>query len=171
MLNTETGMRTIVRVSCGLVAASLGAALVKVLHVVTPYQLWLGYAEVGERLTEVGRLVIVTAAHQAFFLTPLAITAILGLKVNRIHGWLAYVGVGALIGLAGLCVQIAGESGSERTVANLYAVRVYCLEGAFAGLVYWWIAGRFAAGRRVSLLEKAHPYRIDRPRLRVSDLS
>lgn len=163
-------MRTISRIMIGLIAASLTAALVKVLHVITPAELaaLTGDALI-KRLLRLGDLVLLTATHQALFVVPMALIAIAVAEANRWRSWIVYAMMGCAIAAAGFYLQLASEN-EVRTIANTYAVRAYALEGLLAAFVYWLIAGRFAGWRRGGGLVKATPYPVGIPRLRVSDI-
>jgi len=164
-------MQTVVRVLSGLIAASLMAALVKVLHVITPMELQsLSGDALASRLMRVAELVALTATHQAFFVLPLGLIAAVIAEVNRIRHWFVYALIGAAIAAAGFYVQVTGES-VVRTIVNPYAGQAYAIEGIVAGVVYWLIAGRFAGWRRGGGLVKTQPFPVDKPRLRVSDIS
>lgn len=165
-------MRTVVRVLIGLVAACLVAALVMVLHVITPAELWslAGTFDLAPRLLRVGELTLLTATHQSFFILPLALVAAGVAELNRFRHWLLYAFLGVLIAAAGMYVQYAAED-ELRTIANPYAARAYALEGLLAGLAYWLFAGRFSGWRRGGGLVRTRPYPVDKPRMKVSDLA
>jgi hypothetical protein len=164
-------MRTALRVLLGLVLASLTAALVKVLHVITPAELLnLSGSALVDRLGRAADLVALTATHEAFFVLPLSLIAAIVCEVNRIRNAFAYVVIGVIIAAAGFYVQMTGES-VTRTIVNAYAGQAYALQGMAAGFIYWLSAGRFAGWRRGGGLVKAQPYPIGKPRLRVSDVS
>lgn len=163
-------MRTIARVMLGLIAACLMAALVKVLHVITPMELWgLAGPALPTRLYRLGELVLLTATHQAFFVLPLAVMAAVVTEINRIRGWLTYTVLGIVIAAAGFYLQYVSE-GTIRTIVNPYAAQAYAIEGGLAGLVYWLIAGRFAGWRRGGGLVKTKPYPVAKPGPRVADV-
>lgn len=160
-------MTTVFRVLAGIVAACLMAALVKVLHVITP----AGLAEAGAlagRLPRLAELTALTATQEALFIIPLGIAAAVVTETNRIRSWFAYAILGLLIAAAGFFVQQAGES-AVRTIVNPYAGQAYALAGVLGGLAYWLVAGRYAGWRRGGGLVKTRPYPVGRPRLRVSD--
>lgn len=163
-------MRTILRIAVGLIAACFTAALVKVLHVVTPSELSsLTGDALSNRLWRLGDLVLLTATHQALFLVPMALIAITVAEFNRWRSWIVYAIIGWMIAAAGFYLQLASEN-AARTIANTYAARAYALEGLLAAIVYWLMAGRFAGWRRGGGLIKATPYPVGMPRLRVSDV-
>jgi hypothetical protein len=168
--NNGAAMRTLLRVLTGLIAACLTAALIKVLHVITPSELAsLSGSALTSRLARLGELVALTATHQAFFVVPLALIAVVLAEINRVRSWLAYAVIGALIAGAGFSIQFVSES-AIRTIVNPYAGQAYAIEGIVAGLVYWFLAGRFAGWRSGGGLVKAKPYPVSKPRLRVSDV-
>ena len=163
-------MQAVLRVLIGLTLASLAAAAVKVGHVITPSELaGLTGDALTARLSRFGELTLLTATHQSLFILPLALIATFVAELNRLRGWLTYAFIGFAIALAGLCVQIAGES-ELRTIVNPYALRAYMIEGICAGLVYWLVAGRFSGWRHNGALVKATPYPVAKPHLSVSDL-
>lgn len=163
-------MRTFFRVIAGLIAACLAAALIKVLHVITPTELiGLSGAALTARLVRLGELVALTATHQAFFVVPLALIAVVLAEINRLRSWLAYALIGAAIAGAGFYLQFVSEN-AIRTIINPYAGQAYAIEGIAAGLVYWLLAGRFAGWRRGGGLVKTQPYPVGKPRLRVSEV-
>ena len=164
-------MRTALRILFGLVTACLAAALVKVLHVITPTELFgLAGDALTTRLFRLGELVLLTATHQALFVMPLALIAITVTEINRWRGWFVYALLGLVMAAAGFYLQFASE-GELKTIVNQYAARAYALEGLIAGLAYWLAAGRYAGWRRGGGLVKAKPYPIGTPRLRVSDIA
>ena len=163
-------MRTFFRVLAGLIAACLTAALIKVLHVITPAELAsLSGSALTQRLARLGELVALTATQQAFFVVPLALIAVILAEINRVRSWFAYAFIGAVIAGAGFYIQFVSES-AIRTIVNPYAGQAYAIEGIAAGLVYWLLAGRFAGWRRGGGLVKAQPFPVAKPRLRVSDV-
>jgi hypothetical protein len=163
-------MRTFFRVIVGLIAACLTAALIKVLHVITPTELMgLSGPALTSRLGRLGELVALTATHQAFFVVPLAVIAVVLAEINRLRSWLAYALIGAVIAGAGFYLQFVSES-AIRTIINPYAGQAYAIEGIAAGLVYWLLAGRFAGWRRGGGLVKTQPYPVGKPRLHVSEV-
>jgi hypothetical protein len=163
-------MRTFFRVLIGLIAACLTAALMKVLHVITPAELLsLSGPALTSRLVRLAELVALTATHQALFVIPLALIAVVLAEYNRVRSWFAYAFIGALIAGAGFYIQFVSES-AIRTIVNPYAGQAYAIEGIAAGLVYWLFAGRFAGWRRGGGLVKIKPYPVGKPRLRVSDV-
>ncbi|MEQ1696468.1 MAG: hypothetical protein ABL901_11570 [Hyphomicrobiaceae bacterium] len=163
-------MRTILRVLIGLIAACLTAALVKVLHVITPSELaGLSGPALTARLFRLGELGALTATQQAIFVVPLAAIAVVVAEVNRIRSWFAYAIIGAIIAGAGFCIQFVSET-AIRTIVNPYAGQAYAIEGIAAGLIYWLLAGRFAGWRRGGGLVKTQPYPVGKPRLNVSDV-
>lgn len=164
-------MQTVLRVLIGLIGASFAAALVKVLHVITPAELaGLAGDALLTRLSRVADLVALTATHQAFFVLPLGLIAAGIAEVNRLRSWITYALIGAVIAAAGFYVQVTGES-VARTIVNPYAGQAYAIEGIAAGLIYWLLAGRFAGWRRGGGLVKTKPYPLEKPRLRVSDVN
>lgn len=170
-MSAEATMQTVLRVLVGLIAASMAAALAKVLHVITPMELLnLPGDALVARLIRVADLAALTATHQAFFVLPLGLIAAVIAEVNRIRHWFAYALIGAVIAAAGFYVQVTAES-VVRTIVNPYAGQAYAIEGIVAGLVYWLIAGRFAGWRRGGGLVKTQPYPVGKPRLRVSDIT
>lgn len=163
-------MRTVARVLIGLIAACLAAALVKVLHVITPMELWgLAGPAFTTRLYRLGDLVLLTATHQALFVLPLALIAAVVTEVNRIRGWLTYAILGVVIAVAGFYLQYTSEGG-VRTIVNPYAAQAYIIEGGLAGLVYWLIAGRFAGWRRGGGLVKTTPFPLAKPRMGIAEV-
>lgn len=164
-------MQTVLRVFTGLIAAGMAAALAKVLHVITPVELLnLSGEALVARLIRVADLTALTATHQAFFVLPLGLIAAVIAEVNRIRHWFAYALIGALIAAGGFYIQVTGES-VVRTILNPYAGQAYAIEGIVAGLVYWFMAGRFAGWRRGGGLVKTQPYPVGKPSLRVSDVT
>lgn len=162
-------MVSFLRIACGLIAAILVSALIKVSHVITPSELVGLTADVFlARMARLLDLVALTATHQGLFILLFAPIAIGVAELNRIRGVIYYVVAGIAIAAAGLYLQFVGE-GAQRTIANAYAVQAYLVEGVLAGLVYWLIAGRFAGWRRGGGLVKATPYPLGKPRLNVSD--
>ncbi len=163
-------MRTLMRVLFGLTLASVVAALVKVLHVITPDELAaLSGDALAARLERMVDLVALITTHQAVFTVPLALIGIVVCEVNRWRSAFTYAVLGLLIAGGGLALQYTGES-ELRTIANPYAGRAYALEGLAAGLVYWFLSGRYAGWRRGGGLVVAKPYPLVKPRLQVSDV-
>jgi hypothetical protein len=164
-------MRTVFRILFGLTIACLTAALIKVLHVVTPAELaTLTGDALAARLFRLLDLVAITATFQALFVVPLALIGIVIAEVNRLRGVLTYLILGAAIAGAGFYIQVTGE-GETRTIVNPYAIQAYLIEGVAAGFVYWLLAGRFAGWRRGGGLIKATPFPLRKPRQSVSDIA
>ena len=163
-------MRTFFRVLLGLIASCLTAALIKVLHVITPSELvGLTGSALTDRLARLAELVALTATQQTFFVVPLALIAVVLAELNRVRSWFAYALIGAVIAAAGFYIQVVSES-AVRTIVNPYAGQAYAIEGIAAGLVYWLLAGRFAGWRRGGGLVITKPFPVGKPRLRVSDV-
>ena len=163
-------MRSVARVLIGLTVACLTAAAIKVGHVITPPELAVLTGDaLAQRLMRFGELTLLTATHQSLFIVPLALIAMLVTEVNRLRGWFTYALLGVAIAMAGFCVQVVGE-GDLRTIVNDYAVRAYIIEGLFAGLAYWFVAGRYAGWRRGGALVRARPRPITATRASVSDI-
>jgi hypothetical protein len=157
------------RILCGLIAACLVAAMIKVGHVITPGELvGLSGEALNGRLIRLAELVALTATHQGLFIMLFAPIAILVAELNRIRGPLFYVLVGVGIALGGFYLQFVSED-ELRTIANRYAAQAYVVEGALAGLVYWLISGRYAGWRRSGGLVKANPAPLGQARLKVND--
>ncbi len=162
-------MRAISRVLVGLTAACVAAALVKVLHVITPADLaGLSGDALTKRLLRLGDLILVTATQEALFVVPLALMAVTVCEFNRWRALSTYILIAVFVATAGFYVQVASEN-DLRTIVNAYAIRAYYLEGLAAALVYWFVAGRYAGWRRGGGLIRATPYPVGAPRLRVSD--
>jgi len=153
-------MRTIGRVLTGLTVAMLVAAAIKVVHVITPASfIGLSSAEALGRLLRFADLTAVTATQQALFVLPLAVIAASVMEVNRARGLITSAVLGVVLAMAGFLVQWTGEN-AERTILNDYALRAYMIEGFFAGIAYWLVAGRFAGWRRGGALVRARPFPV-----------
>lgn len=164
-------MRTIIRVLTGLVVACVVAALVIVLHVITPDELGaLSGRALMARLERLVELTALTATLQAVFVVPLALIGIVVCELHRVRSAAVYALLGLLIAVAGLWVHYTGES-DVATIINPYAARAYAVEGVVAGLVYWLLAGRYAGWRRGGGLVLAKPFPLGKPRLPVVDVT
>lgn len=164
-------MQAVVRVLVGLMAACLTAALVKILHVITPIELGsLQGPQLLARLARLAELVGLTALHQALFIVPLALIAAMVTEINRVRGPVLYALIGMSIVGAGFYLQHAGES-AVRTIVNPYAAQAYAIEGFVAGLVYWALSGRFAGWRRGGGVVKAKPFPIGAPQRPISEVT
>ncbi len=140
-------MARFVRSLFGFAFACLAAALTQVLFVITPADLYL--LDGDQRIEQVGRALAValSAATQfAIFAAPFALAAILFGFVQGFRGWAYYVFVGLAIALLGFGALYAGETGSDFTIANSYAIAAFSFSGIIAGYVFWLFAGRGPRG-------------------------
>lgn len=141
-------MATLVRSLIGFVLACLAAALTQVLFVITPADLYL--LEMDQRVEQAGRalaLALSAATQFAIFAAPFALVAVIFGFVQGLRGWAYYVFVGLAISLLGFAALYAGESQSDFTIANSYAVAAFAFSGIIAGYVFWLVAGRGPAKR------------------------
>lgn len=140
-------MAKFVRSLFGFAFACLAAALTQVLFVITPADLYL--LESDQRIEQAGRALAValSAATQfAIFAAPFALAAIVFGFVQGVRGWAYYVFVGLAIALLGFAALYAGETGSDFTIANSYAIAAFSFSGIIAGYVFWLVAGRGSRG-------------------------
>lgn len=137
---------SMLRVIIGFVVACLAAGLAMVLFVYTPLELAMEHA--GDRVAEAGLLALMAATHTAVFAAPFALIAAVFAEWQRIGGWLYYAMVGVAIAAVGFAVQSWTEGGGpgEGSILNSYAVTAFIVTGFIAGIVYWLVAGRAAAG-------------------------
>lgn len=133
----------ILRVIIGFVFACLAAGLTMVLFVYTPLEL---ASELGsERLSAAGLLALAAATHSAVFAIPFAMIGAGFGEWQRIGSWLYYVLVGIAIACVGFLAQFWTEAAGEASIVNNYAVTAFIATGFVAGVVYWLVAGRYAA--------------------------
>jgi hypothetical protein len=141
---------SIFRVLFGLIAANLVAGVVQVLFVITPAELMtLGGDALIERLQSAGILVLFAASQSAVFSAPLALIAIALAEWQRIRSIFFYVALGLAVAGSGFLAQYMGEGGAT-TIVNTYALTAYATTGFVAGIVFGWVAGRGAGGRRAA---------------------
>ncbi|MBU2582463.1 MAG: hypothetical protein KJ622_12170 [Alphaproteobacteria bacterium] len=141
-------MAKLVRSLIGFVLACLAAAVTQVLFVITPLDIY-GLND-DQRILELGKvlfLALSAATQFAIFAAPFALAAVIFGLVQGMRGWAYYVFVGLAISLLGFSTLYAGESRSEFTIANSYAVAAFAFSGIIAGYVFWVIAG-MGGGRR-----------------------
>lgn len=142
-------MRTFVRILAGLIAAMLAAAMTVVLFALPPTELvTLEETARGERLFEIGGLVLRAATHALIFCAGFAPIVILIAEWQRLRSWPFYVIVGVVIAAGGFLAQYVSENAAQPTILNNYALVAFVTMGAVGGLVYWMLAGRHAGARR-----------------------
>lgn len=145
----------IIRVVLGFGVACLAAGLTLVLFVYTPLEL---ATETGsERALEVAVLALHAATHSAVFAAPFAFIAAVYGEWQNLGSWLYYCVVGIAIAAVGLFAQFQADG------ANSYAVTAFLVAGLVAGLVYWLLSGRFAAGGQGPTQEVILPQRPSTP--------
>jgi hypothetical protein len=146
----------VLRVLIGLAFAFLAASVTIVLFVYSPVELLQ-----GSGLAEAGFLALAAATHSAVFAAPFALTASVIGEWRRFGSWLYYALSGTAIATIGFVAQYATEATGEASIANAYAGGAFLATGLAAGLVYWFVAGRFAtasvAGRKRSAMPPARP--------------
>lgn len=139
----DFAMARLVRSLIGFLLACLAAAVTQVLFVITPADLYL--LEVDQRLEQGGRalaLALSAATQFAVFAAPFALAAVIFGFVQEFRGWAYYVFVGLAIALLGFAALYAGETQSDFTIANSYAIAAFAFSGIIAGYVFWLVAGR-----------------------------
>jgi drug/metabolite transporter (DMT)-like permease len=129
----------------GFVVACLAAGLTMVLFVYTPAEM-AGEAAAGDRFAEAGMLTLFAATQSAVFAAPFAFIGAGFGEWQKIGAWLYYALVAIAIAGVGFLAQFWSETGAEPSIVNSYAVTAFVAAGFVAGMVYWLIAGRFAAG-------------------------
>ncbi len=126
----------LLRVLLAFAVACLVAGLVQVIFARSPGELGIDPAAILE-------LVLLTATHFAVFSSPFAlVVAALG-EWQSIRNWLYYAVAGIGVAMAGFLAQYSSEGGGP-TIFNVYAIFAFLIPGIIAGLVYWFLAGRYA---------------------------
>jgi hypothetical protein len=131
----------VLRVLIGLGLAFLAAGVTIVLFVYSPLELLEG----SGKAAEAGILALAAATHSAVFAAPFALSAAVIGEWRRFGSWLYYALAGMAIAGIGFLAQYATEAAGEASIANAYALGAFLATGLAAGLVYWRVAGRFAA--------------------------
>jgi len=135
---------TFLRAVLGFLAACLAGGIVLVGFVITPVDLaQLSGAARIERLASAGVLALAVATHAAIFAAPFALIGITIGEWYRYREWTYSALIGIAIGLAGFFAQYAGEASGTATILNVYAFTAHIAAGLVAGVIYWWLAGRF----------------------------
>ncbi len=142
-----TMIGTLARVLYGFLLACLTAGLVKVLFVMTPYELAASPSGVLlERLGQMALLTLLAATHSAIFAAAFMLIAAGVGEWLKIRTLPYYLLAGVAIALLGFAAQFSSEAGGQPTVLNNYALKAFLTAGFFSGLVYWLSAGRSAGG-------------------------
>lgn len=141
-------MRTLFRILTGLVAAMIAAALTMVLFALPPTEFaGMDAAARGDRLFEMGALMLRAATHALIFCAGFAPIVVLIAEWQKLRDWSYYVVVGIVIAAGGFLAQFVSEAAAQPTILNNYALVAFVTTGAVGGLVYWMIAGRHAGAR------------------------
>ena len=132
------------RILLGFALASVAATAILVAFVYAPSG-WDGLrADLnGERLSEAGYFVLVSAPWVALCALAPALAGVVFAESNKIMGVMFYVAVGFGIALAGFFLQYAGEAGGALGV-QAYALIAFIAAGIVGGIVYWFFAGCYA---------------------------
>lgn len=142
-------MRRLLRTLFGFFAAMLAFAVSQVLFVLPLSELVaMEQAARGERVIEMGVLVLRAATHSAIFSAGFALIAILVAVWQHLRDWTYYATIGMIVSLGGFLAQYASENATQPTILNNYALIAFMTSGAVGGLVYWMFAGRHAGRRR-----------------------
>ncbi len=140
------------RVLLGFIAACLAAGVTKVLFAYTPVELFSLPSDVAaDRIARALELSAFAAAHSALFSIPFALLAIAIAEWRRVDAWTYFAIIGLLIAGVGFVAQHQSEAPGGSTVFNIYAVSTFLSAGVVAGLVYWLVSGRLAAGPKTML--------------------
>lgn len=138
-----------IQVIVGFGIASLAAAFTLVMFVYTPAEtLSLPSGMRGDRLAEAWQFTLAVTPHVAKFSAVLALLGIALGEARGIAGWSYYVLVGIGIAVAGFLLQHFSEGPGQPTILQNYALMAFLVAGAVGGLVYWYVSGRYARGRR-----------------------
>jgi hypothetical protein len=142
-----------VLIGLGFACAASGLTITAFIH--SPLELIDSGAD---RLAEAG-LLAVTAAGLSARAAPLALIALAILEWRGLGSLLVYAPTGAALGGLGFLEQCVAEAGGQACLADTYALEAFLTAGLVAGIVYWLLAGRFAAAPRPGARRTA----IDRP--------
>jgi len=157
------------RILLGLLAASITAALLLVLHLLRPMELvGLPIDILLPRLLAFAQLTALAATQIAMFIVPFGVILAPVAEMNRWRSAIFYSVLGLVLAAAGYMLQYQSED-EWRTVVNMFAAQVFALQGLTGGLAYWFVAGRFAGWRSGGGPLRADPIPIARPKLLVSD--
>ncbi len=157
------------RILLGLLAASITAALVLVVHLLRPLELGgLPIDILLPRLVAFAQLTALCATQIAMFIVPFGVILAPVAEMNRWRSAILYAVLGLMLSAAGYVLQYQSE-GEWRTVVNMFAAQVFALQGLAGGLAYWFVAGRFAGWRSGGGPLRADPIPIARPKLLVCD--
>jgi len=133
----------------GYVVACIAFALVLVAFVFTPVEfVSLPDGAGSDRLSMAGFQLFASAVQIMIFAAPMALVATAIAEWRGIDDWLYYALVALLIAGVGFLAQYVSELQGAPTIINNYAFTAFMTAGFAAGLVYWLVAGRFAAARR-----------------------
>lgn len=136
---------TLGRISFGFVLACLAAALTMVLHLFTPVDVFK--ADPGtfsENAANAALLTLLAATHTAIFASAFAFIAVGVAEYLHIRSMPYYLFTGAAITVLGFIAQYLSETAGQLTIFNSYAIQAFLTAGLASGLVYWFIAGRYA---------------------------
>ncbi len=148
-------MATFFRVTLGLVAAMLTAAVTVVLFALpSPDPAGTEHAALTRGLGDTIVLVLHAATHVTLFSVWFAIPVIVVGEWFRQRDWTYYTLAGIVIALGGFVAQYAAENASQPTIANNYALIAFAMAGAIGAFFYWMVAGHNAGARVVDGLRK-----------------